>query len=108
MFWRSRLAFGAFLITGSVFGVIAVAITTMRVPESAPLRGAVFGLAGGLFGASLFTAGVLYGRSEILQAPRGGIPPRVRKPAVSPAEAKFWLQRFLEEHQGHGDRKSVE
>lgn len=99
MFWRTRLALGTSIIMGSLFGGIAVTVAIMRIPGSAPLRGVVFGLALGLFGISLFTAGALYGRAEILRIRRGGISPRLRKPPVSPAEAKLWLQRFLQEQQ---------
>jgi len=90
--------------------MIAVVIATLHIPGSAPLRGTLFGLAGSLFGISLFAAGALLGHAGLLWPTHHSrnISPRVRKPSVSPAEAKFWLQRFLAEHQGHEDRKSVE
>lgn len=105
MFWRTRLALGASLLLGGVSGGLAVAIAITYVPTSAPLRGTLFGLAGGLFGISLFTAGVLSGLAGLFspKGRRGDDSPAVRKPSVSPTEAKFWLQRFLEEHQQRPD-----
>lgn len=105
MFWRTRLAVAVSLILGGVSGGIAVTIAIVGIPGPAQLRGGILGLTGGLFGVCLFAAGLLFGRLETLQSHHKLIPPRARKPAVSPAEAKFWLQRFLEEHQPPAAKK---
>lgn len=96
---RDRLLLAALVLIAAASGGAVVALATLEVPSRAALRGLALGVAGGLFGAALFCAGALLGRYAWTS---GGAPAGrgdARTPAVSPEEAKFWLQRFLEEHQ---------
>lgn len=89
---------GLLLVAGVGAGVAAVVMGALDVPAQRDVRWALVGLAGGIFGVSLFLAGLLFGRD--LRG-NGGQPEPTesRRSVVSPEEAKFWLQRFLEEHQ---------
>ncbi len=85
---------------GAAAGTAFVVLGLLGIPGSLPARGTLLGLSAGLFGGSLFLSGFFMGHR--LRTPEGaagnGADARMGS-AVSPDEAKYWLRRFLEEHQ---------
>lgn len=84
------------LLAGSS-GVALLRITLLEIPARLPLRGAAAGLGVSILSLSAFALGVMFARRR--SAPSSPPPAVKNGTRVTPNEAKYWLQRFLEEHQ---------
>ena len=95
---RSARVVEAFLFLGAVAAVTALlGFSTTAVPVPPRWRGALIGIATGLFGIFLFGLGYRRGtRHEGLRMSSGG---DQKQSDPTPDEAKFWLKKFLEEQQ---------
>ncbi len=99
---KARTAFGAALVTAATAGAFFL-VVAIRQPYAPDVRGFLLGLTVGVFGVAVFVAGYLFGKSpdvagaDAAPSARGGPPTK--------DEAKFWLQRFLEEHQKREDER---
>lgn len=93
---QARTAFGVALTVAAVAGTWFLTLA-IRQPYAPGVRGLLLGLAAGVFGVSVFVAGYVLGVTA--EPISGDAAPRVRSERPTPDEAKFWLQRFLAEHQ---------
>lgn len=95
MILASALVFIMLSSGSSLFG-----FALLSQPSDPRLRGALLGLTGTLLGMSAFSLGALFGKSmrdgtRASSDAAQGTPESV----MSSEGAKYWLQRFLDEHQ---------